>query len=50
MNHYLATYVDLIQSIGFASIFFLFFILIRKFLLDTKKDNYIDAVKIKVDE
>ena len=50
MNHYLATYIDLIQSIGFVSILFLFFILIRKFLLDTKKDNYIEEVKIKVDE
>ncbi len=50
MNHYLATYIDLIQSIGFISIFFLIVIIFRKLLLDNKKDNYIQNVKIRVDE
>tara|TARA_Y100001968_G_scaffold114069_1_gene103523 strand:- start:27 stop:179 length:153 start_codon:yes stop_codon:yes gene_type:complete len=50
MNHFLATYIDLIQSVGF--IFLLTFIVLitRELFLDNKKDNYIDAVKIKVDE
>tara|TARA_Y100001968_G_scaffold221348_1_gene204238 strand:- start:173 stop:325 length:153 start_codon:yes stop_codon:yes gene_type:complete len=50
MNHYLATYIDLIQSIGFISIFSLVVFFVRKLHLDSKKDNYIEAVKIKVDE
>ena len=50
MNHYLATYVDLIQSIGFVSIFSLVVFVCRNFILETKKDNCIDAVKIQVDE
>ena len=50
MNHYLATYIDLIQSIGFISIFSLVAFVVRNFILDNKKENYIEAVKIKVDE
>ena len=50
MNHYLATYIDLIQTIGFISIFSLVIFVVRKFILDNKKENYIEAVKIKVDE
>ena len=50
MNHYLATYIDFIQSFGFISIFSLVVFIFRKFHLDNKKDNYIEAVKIKVDE
>ncbi len=50
MNHYLATYIDLIQSIGFISVMSLVILFVRKFLLDNKQDNYIETVKIKVDE
>ena len=50
MNYYLATYIDLIQSIGFISIFSCVFFMVRNFFLDNKKDNYIEAVKIEVDE
>ena len=50
MNHLLATYIDLIQSIGFIFLLTLTFFIARKLFLDNKKDNYIEAVKIKVDE
>ena len=50
MNYYLATYIDLIQSIGFISIFTLVIFVFRKLFSDNKKDNYIEAVKINVDE
>tara|TARA_Y100001968_G_scaffold16201_1_gene12910 strand:- start:4023 stop:4175 length:153 start_codon:yes stop_codon:yes gene_type:complete len=50
MNHYLATYIDLIQSVGFIFLFILVAFISRKLLLGNKKDNYIDAVKIKVSE
>ena len=50
MNYYLATYIDLIQSIGSLFIFASVILVLRKFLSDIKKDNYIKAVKIRVDE
>tara|TARA_Y100001968_G_C19435578_1_gene759460 strand:+ start:487 stop:639 length:153 start_codon:yes stop_codon:yes gene_type:complete len=50
MNHYLATYIDLIQSIGFISIFTFIVFVVRKLFLAEKKDNYIEPVKISVDE
>ena len=50
MNHYLATYIDFIQSIGFISLFVLVILIIRKLSLDNKKENYIEAVNIKVDD
>tara|TARA_Y100001968_G_C18931298_1_gene514376 strand:+ start:429 stop:581 length:153 start_codon:yes stop_codon:yes gene_type:complete len=50
MNHYLATYIDLIQSIGYISIFSLVIFLVRKLFLASKSDNLIEDVKIKVDE
>ena len=50
MNFYLATYIDFIQSIGFIFIFALIFFVVRKLFLENKKDNYIDAVKIRVNE
>ena len=50
MNHYLATYIDFIQSIGFIAILGFVMLVVRKLLLDNKKDNYIEAVKIRVDE
>ena len=50
MNHLLATYIDLIQSVGFIFLMTLAVFITRKLFLDNKKDNYIEAVKIKVDE
>ena len=50
MNYYLATYIDLIQSTGFIMIFGLVFFVLRKLFLDSNNDNYIQAVKIRVDE
>ena len=50
MNHFLATYIDLIQSVGFIFLLTFTVLIIRKLVLDNKKDNYIEAVKIKVDE
>ncbi len=50
MNHYLSTYIDLIQSVGFIFILTFAISISRKLFLDNKKDNYIKAVKIKVDE
>tara|TARA_B100000214_G_C23643584_1_gene479564 strand:+ start:463 stop:615 length:153 start_codon:yes stop_codon:yes gene_type:complete len=50
MNHLLATYIDLIQSVGFVFLLILTVFISRKLFLDIKKDNYIEAVKIKVDE
>ncbi len=50
MNHLLATYIDLIQSVGFIFIMTLVVLLTIKLFLDNKKENYIEAVKIKVDE
>ena len=50
MTHILATYIDLIQSIGFLSLLTLVIIITRKLFLDNKKDNYIEVVKIEVGE
>tara|TARA_Y100001978_G_C23496633_1_gene338949 strand:- start:512 stop:664 length:153 start_codon:yes stop_codon:yes gene_type:complete len=50
MNHFLATYVDFIQSFGFIFLFSIVCFVSRKLFLDHKKDNYIEDVKIKVDE
>ena len=50
MNHLLATYIDLIQSVGFIFLFALSVIISRKLFLDHKQDDFIDVVKIKVDE
>ena len=50
MNHLLATYIDLIQSVGFIFLLTFSVLIIRKLFLDNKKDNYIEAVKIEVDE
>ena len=50
MNPLLATYIDLIQSVGFVSLLILTVFISRKLFLENKKDNYIEAVKIKVDE
>ena len=50
MNHYLATYIDLIQSIGFISICIFIAFVVRNLILDNNKDNYIESVKIRVEE
>ena len=50
MNHFLATYIDLIQSVGFVSLLIFTVVIARKLFLDNKKGNYIEAVKIKVDD
>ncbi len=50
MNHLLATYIDLIQSVGFIFLMILAVSITRKLFLDNKKENYIEVVKIKVDE
>ena len=50
MNHYLATYIDLIQSIGFIALFVFVMTLVRKFISDNQNDKNIERVKIRVDE
>ena len=50
MNHFWAIYIDLIQSVGFIFLLTLAVIITRKLFLDNRNDNYIEAVKIKVDE
>ena len=50
MNHFLATYIDFVQSVGFIFLVTLAVFFTRKLFLDNKKDNYIEAVKVKVDE
>ena len=50
MNHLLATYVDFIQSLGFIFLLSIVCFVSRKLFLDNKKDNYIEVVKINVDE
>ena len=50
MNHFLATYIDFVQSVGFMFLTILAAFFTRKLYLDNKKDNYIEAVKVKVDE
>ena len=50
MNHFLATYIDFIQSVGFIFLTTMAVFITRKLFSDNKNDNYIEAVKIKVDE
>ncbi len=50
MNHFLATYIDLIQSVGFIFLMSLVVFITRKLFLVTRQENFIEAVKIKVDE
>jgi len=50
MNHFLATYIDFVQSVGFIFLTTMAVLITSKLFLDNKKDNYIEAVKIKVDE
>jgi len=50
MNHLLATYIDLIQSVGFIFLMSLVVFITRKLFLDNTNDNFIETVKVKVDE
>ena len=50
MTHFLATYIDFVQSVGFIFLTAMAVLITRKLFLDNKKDNYIEAVMIKVDE
>ena len=49
MNHFLATYIDFVQSVGFIFLTTMAVLITRKLFLDNKKHNYIEVVKIKVD-
>lgn len=50
MTHFLATYIDFVQSVGFIFLTTMAVLITRKLFLDNKNDNYVEAVKIKVDE
>ena len=50
MNHFLATYIDFIQSVGFIFLTVMAVLITNKLFSDNKKDNYIEVVKIKADE
>ncbi len=50
MNHFLATYIDFVQSVGFIFLSTFIVFIIRKLIVDIKKDNYVEAVKIKVED
>tara|TARA_B100000579_G_scaffold177409_1_gene144588 strand:- start:207 stop:359 length:153 start_codon:yes stop_codon:yes gene_type:complete len=50
MTHILATYIDFVQSVGFIILMTIVVLITRKLFSDNTKDNYIEAVKIKVDE
>ena len=50
MNHYLATYIDFIQSIGFIALCTFLVFVGRNLILDNKKDIYIESVTIRVDD
>ena len=50
MSHFLATYIDFVQSVGLIFLMTMAVFITRKLFLDNRKDNYIDAVKIKVEE
>ena len=49
MTHFLATYIDFVQSVGFIFLTTMVVLITTKLFLDNKKDNYIEAVKIKVE-
>ena len=49
MTHFLATYIDFVQSVGFIFLTTMAVLITTKLFLDNKKDNYIEAVKIKVE-
>ena len=50
MSHFLATYIDFVQSVGFIFLTTMAVFITRKIFLDNKEDNYIEAVNIEVDE
>ena len=45
MTHFLATYIDFVQSVGFIFLTTMAVLITRKLFLDNKKDNYIEAVE-----
>ncbi len=49
MGHYLATYIDLIQTIGFVFILASIIVVVRKLSLENQKDKNIEFVRIRVD-
>ena len=50
MNHQIATYIDLIQSIGFFVLAAISFFAVYRILIMQKKENEIHPVKITVDK
>ena len=50
MNYILATYIDFIQSVGFIFLSTMAVFITTKLFSDNKNDNFIEVVKIKVDE
>ena len=50
MNHFLLTYIDFIQSIGFLTIFLFTTFVVRKIFISSRDENYIKTVKINVEE
>ena len=50
MSHFLATYIDFVQSVGIIFLTTIAVFIISKLFLYNKKDNYIETVKIEVDE
>ena len=50
MSHFLATYIDFVQTVGFIFLTTMAVFITRKLFLDNKKNNYIESVNIEVDE
>ncbi len=50
MNHYLATYIDLVQSIGFIFLYILVIVVLNRLFFDYKMNNVIEPVKLRVEE
>ena len=50
MSQWIATYIDFIQSIGFISIIAIVVTLLNRLYANQKKDNFVESVKIRVDD
>lgn len=50
MNHQVATYIDLIQSIGFIVLAITSFLAVNRLLTRQQKENEINMVRITVEE
>ena len=50
MNHQIATYIDLIQSLGVVVLALICFLAFNRILIMQKKDNEIHPVKISIEE